>query len=101
MSEDPHCKIGKITLRGGAELRVYDNKSPHIQPEIRRRFIKNAGIIHDEMPDMAAYVVVGIARDGTYLRTVQVGNGCVVRETMLPSYIADVLRRDWGMQNDN
>lgn len=100
MSGDPHCKIGKVTLRGGAELRVFDNRSPHIQPEIRRRFMKNAGEIHSQMPDMAGYVLVGWARDGTYLRATQVGNGTTVRESQLPSFIADILRRDWWTPND-
>lgn len=97
---DPRCKIGRIILRGGAELRVYQNHSPFLSAPMRRDLLRNAKEIHDGIMDMAGFVIVAWARSGTYLRATRVGNGTVVGETMLPAYVSNILQRDIGKPND-
>jgi hypothetical protein len=100
MAKNPHCRIGKVTSRKGTNVRVFTSKDPFLPSAMRKDFLSNARDIHEYVPDMCGYVMVAWRPDGTYSRGIRFGNGSPVSETMMPSFVADLLRRSWDEPND-
>jgi hypothetical protein len=97
---NPHCQIGKVKFKSGTNLRVFTSKSPYTSSAIRRELVSNARDIHEYVPDMCGYVIVAWRPDGTFSRGLRNGHGSPVSATMLPSFIADLLRRSWKEPNE-
>ena len=56
---EPHCKIGKVKLRNGAEVRVYDNKSPFMCSAMRKTSCGTSGKFTTSLPDWPDMSLLG------------------------------------------
>lgn len=88
------ARIGKIRLKsGGAEVRVLGRDCRPDGESYKGLIVQHARAIADTTDDMVGFVVVGIFADGTHNCGFRLDKDCVVGRTMLPSYVADVVRR--------
>lgn len=88
------ARIGKIRLKaGGAEVRLLRRDVRPDGENYQGLIIKHARMIAENEPDMVGFVVVGIFADGSYDCGLRLDADAVIGRTMLPSYVADVLRR--------
>jgi hypothetical protein len=86
------CRIGKIKLKNGAELHRLPVKD---RDEAQRRLIDRAAMISGfyKPGEMVGYVVMGWDKDGFHSVGYLIDPKSVVGRTMLPSFVADALRR--------
>lgn len=88
------ARIGKVRMKsGGAEVRVL---RPAVRPDgesYKGLIVRHARMIADDEADMVGFVVVGIFADGTHNCGFRLDKDATVGRTMLPSYVADVVRR--------
>lgn len=95
VSPNTHCRVGRIKLKsGGAEVRVLHAAE---RGELNDKLVEHAGIIAGLFPkddEMMGFVVVAWGRDGGFSRGTRIHRDSQVGETMIPSFVADVLRRD-------
>lgn len=95
------CRIGRVTLKGGAQLLRLPVKE---HGEVQSKLCDASATIADYFaPDeMAGYVLVGWAFDGAYSTAYMIHAESIVGPGLLPSFVADALRRDmiecgqWG-----
>lgn len=97
------CRIGRVTLKGGADLRILDR--PEV-PEIRRMMIDEVAAQCESLPnDLEGFVIVTWDDAGLHASGFHLTEDSPIRTSMLPSYIADVLRQTlissgiWAPQN--
>jgi hypothetical protein len=86
------CRIGKVKLKGGAEL----HRLPILDRSEAQAGLSSAStvIINDfKAHEMAGYVVLGWAFDGHYSSGYFIHKDSPVGVGMLPSFVADALRR--------
>lgn len=89
---NPHCKIGRVRMKGRPEIRVVcGSRADNFLHDLLRH---NVGTIIGYEPDMAGYVVVAWNESGGFSRAVRSRADFPVGVTMLPSFVADILRRD-------
>jgi hypothetical protein len=91
---EPHCRIGRVRLKGGAKLCVYHNESQLTPAAIATALPREAQEIARDMPAMRGYVVVAWDHTGAINRAVRNGHGSPVPYTMIPEFVTDILRRD-------
>lgn len=87
------CRIGKIKLKAGGVI----HRLPTVErDDFQKRFISAASAIssHYKPDEMCGYVVMAWDADGAYSLGFRIHDDSVVGPTMLPSYVADALRRD-------
>lgn len=91
---NPRCRIGSVRLKGSPHL-------AEIKPRIRGREFEAemkahldtiCGHYRDE--GIAGLVVVGWGFDGSFNRAYRIHPASFVGQTLLPSFVADILRRD-------
>lgn len=88
----PHCKIGLVRLKAHPEVAVLSG--PRLDG-MAERFISNAKTIAGYFPDnMAGFVMVAWNDFGSFSRGVRFLGSSPVKFTMMPSFVADILRRD-------
>lgn len=97
------CRIGRVKLKGGADLRILER--PDV-PEIRRLMINEVASQCEALPnDLAGFVMVTWDDAGIHIAGFDLTEDSPIRASMLPSYIADVLRQTlissghWAPQN--
>lgn len=97
------CRIGRVMLNGGADLRILER--PEV-PEIRRLMIDEVAAHCESLPnDLAGFVIVTWDDAGLHASGFHLVEDSPIRTSMLPSYIADVLRQTlissglWAQQN--
>lgn len=92
---DPHCRIGKVKLKGGAELKIFEGQ--------RDRYVKKIlADFHTASTDMAkcfegcmdGFAIVAWNRDGAFLSMFRTGKAATVGVNNLPEYVSGALRRD-------
>lgn len=88
----PHCRIGRVRLHGGADLRIYRNDSGLTPSAMCAALPAEAQQIADDLPGMRGYVVLAWDHTGRYNRAVRSGNGSPVTDAMLPAFAGDILR---------
>lgn len=92
VTPETHSKIGKVTLRGGAELVRLDLP---VKDEAQKNLVNYAGQISGffRKDELKGFVVIGWGADGAPSIGFQLHPDGPVSETMLPSVVADALRR--------
>lgn len=89
------ARIGKITLKqGGAEVRVLHRSEPNGGENWRGTMIQHARMIAEMPGEVTGFVMVGMFSDGTYSMSFRLDPDSPLGPTMLPTYVADILRRD-------
>ena len=95
------ARIGKIKLKtGGAEVRVLDRQLRNDGENWRGLTIRHARMIAEHQPDeeMVGFVVVAMFSDGGYSSSSRMDADATIGRTLLPSYVAEVVRRDVLME---
>jgi hypothetical protein len=88
---NPHCRIGRVKLRGSNVSLL----RPRFEGETCQSFRDSAATIAGFYPEnMAGYVIVAWNGDGYWARGVRLHKDSPLGTTMLPSFVADILRRD-------
>jgi hypothetical protein len=87
------CRIGKVMLKAGGApifpLKAKDRNEDH------RLLLTHASEVCDTFPagSMAGFVVIGWGFDGSNSCGWKSHEESIIRNSLLPSYIADVIRR--------
>ena len=90
-----HARIGKVTLKAsGTEVRVLHRGLPNAGENWRGTIIEHARIIAADKDELAGFVMVGLFKNGTYSYGCRLDPDGALAATMLPSYIAEVIRRE-------
>ncbi|HET7409685.1 MAG TPA: hypothetical protein VFJ13_05750 [Paracoccaceae bacterium] len=88
-----HCRIRRVRFKAGGEMRVLDRAPAEngLHDDLRRR----VGILVESFPDMAGFAVVVWDDKGWFSRGTGWNNRLSpIGQTLLPSFVAEVLRRD-------
>ena len=94
------ARIGRIRMKsGGADIRVLDRKATHPEGENwQGKMVENAKAIADMSTDqqpLAGYLTLGIFADGSTAMGFRYDmDNCAIPRALLPSWVAEVLRRD-------
>lgn len=94
-------RIGKIRLKaGGAEVRVLNRSVRNDGENWRGLIVRHAREIAEHQPkqEMVGFVIVAMFDDGGYSTSVRVDGSAKISRTLLPSYVAEVVRRDVLME---
>jgi len=86
------CRIGRVKLKGGAEL----HRLPIPERDAAQRGILRAAsmVVGFYQPDeIVGHVVMAWAKDGSYTLGYRVGHDGIIGLGLLPSFVADALRR--------
>ncbi len=84
----PKCR--RARLKGGAELHVIDGGSP----DLTGNLIEAARHTTDICPDMAGYAIVAWDFRGLAARTWEYHKGSPIKESLIPSYVRDILLKE-------
>lgn len=88
------ARIGKVTYKPGiVPFPIY---YPETNPQgdcLKGQIVKAAKEIADYEEGMVGYVVVGLFEDGTHSMGYYLDPDCNIGQTMMPSLIADIVRR--------
>ncbi len=87
-------RIGKVRLKGGAELRILPSRRTKEHDDclgMLRTAVKE--ISTDLDGRMTGYALVAWSIDNWHSSSVNIENGSPINSTMVPSYVAEVLRR--------
>lgn len=87
------CRIGKIKLKAGGVI----HRLPVAErDEFQKNLMSAASIIigHYAPDEVRGYVVMAWDKGGAYSLGFRVHDDCTIGPTILPSYVADALRRD-------
>lgn len=89
------CKIGRVRLKGGADLAVFPVKpishDAKTMIEYTRQISDNIG------PELSGFLVIGWDTAGGYSCGFHCPDESAIPVTLLPSWTADVVRRRLGM----
>ena len=91
---NPHCRIGTIRHKFAphlAELRP-EPRGRGFEAEMKRNFDTMCGFFRDE--GIAGIAMVAWGFDGRFSRSTRVHPDSPIGQTLLPSFVAEVLRRD-------
>lgn len=88
-----NCRIGKVTYKSAPHL---SEIIPHVRgAEFREIMHEHTNIICDGYPKgLAGFAIVAWGFDGTFMRGTRMHDDSFVGKTLLPSFVADILRRD-------
>lgn len=99
MTNTARVRIGKIKMKaGGAEVRILPRQSRDDGENYKGLIVNHARMIADDDKEMVGFVVIGIFADGTYNEGSRLDAGAAIGRTMLPSYIAEIVRRSALME---
>jgi hypothetical protein len=89
---NPHCRIGRVKPKSGNVTMLPGvDTSREIEQALRR----HAAQIADYWPGhMGGFAIVAWAMDGRWARGTRINNKSFVGQTLLPAYVAEILRRD-------
>lgn len=95
MTLNPHCRIGTVRHKKSPNvIEIIPRPRPGIQPE--RRMNQNFENLCEQFSQdgMAGMVMVAWGFDGRWNRATEIHKDSFVGPTLLPSFVADILRRD-------
>jgi hypothetical protein len=97
---NPHCRIGRVKLRNGGELRVLPVPA---RDDMKSLLMASAGRVASANDlEMAGYCVIAWDVSGHYTCGWRIDRDGVLQPTMIPTFIADIMRRElieigfWG-----
>lgn len=88
---NPHCKIGRVVPKGNIVIMPNAGASRLVVEKMRRCTEMIASFYPK---DMGGFALVAWGLDGRWARAVEIRKESFIGQTLLPSFIADVLRRD-------
>lgn len=90
---EPNCRIGRIRLRNGAEVRVIDTKArPPKAAEYRRLIVDHAQFHAQHWPRMAGYVMLVWDAEASWSMAYRIGPASPVDQADLATFVADRVR---------
>lgn len=90
-----HARIGRIRMKnGGADVRILRQVVNADGENLRGKMVSNARAIAADPADMAGYFVIGLFANGEYSIGFRLRKDHFIGATLLPSYVAEVLRRE-------
>lgn len=91
MKRNPHCRIGRVSYKPPFAGAIgVEEPAPDLTVDLRA----HAREIGDAMPDMVGFVIVAWDADGFWNRASAMTADSPLLATMVPSFVADVIRRD-------
>lgn len=87
-----HCRIGRVRMKSAPHLEVIPFSPRDVG--LAERMEVNTQEIGALMPDMAGYAIVAWDFQGYFTRAMRMHRESQVGPTMVPSFVAEVLRRD-------
>src|SRR4051812_5762836 len=92
---NPHCRISTIRYKKSPNvIEIIPRPRTGINPDKRMRKNFDAICENFEKEGIAGMVIVAWGFEGQWRRAVEVHNDSYVGPTLLPSFVADILRRD-------
>lgn len=87
------CRIGKVKYKNAPHLVEI---VPHVRgAEFRDTMHKHVDLICDYHPKgIAGFAIVAWGFDGQWSRSTRIHKDSFVGQTLMPSFVADILRRD-------
>jgi len=89
-------RIGRVRLKGGADLHVLHNTYPDTLNDRREnwrgKLVEHARSIAADMDDLDGYIVIGLFANGSSCTAFRIPER--IPSSLLPAYIAEMLRRD-------
>jgi len=96
---DAHCRIGKITFRSGAEMRLLPNARERTTALVFSDLDRTLGHVRRIYAgDLGGFILISWKHDGAFNSFVNVQTDYPTRNT-LPEYVAEVMRRDNATQD--
>jgi len=92
VSIEPHCRIGRVRIKGGADLRIFDaraKRSANVWRQLRTAVVQMHDIYAD---DLAGFVLMPWDSGTQYNTYVIIEHG--MTRNNLPEFAAEALRRD-------
>lgn len=84
------ARIGRVRLKGGADLHIIDGGNP----DLVSSFLDSAEKITSLCPNMAGYAIVTWDFRGLAARTWEYHKRSPVKESLIPSYVHDVMLKE-------
>lgn len=95
MTENIHCRIGKVTRKKQPNLVVLPPAFRGLSPEKIQDMHESVDIISAGFAgNLAAIIIVGISFDGQFNRASVIDNNSPYGPTMIPAIVSEILRRD-------
>jgi hypothetical protein len=92
---NPHCRIGKVTRKGGATVRVLRPEDDGSSGKLIATLREHVDILADQFKDDAAgFAVVVWGRDGRTNRGSRNAPSSPYSQRLLPAIVYDVLAQD-------
>ena len=92
MSIEPHCRIGRVRIKGGADLRIFDARAKR-SANVWRQLQVAVRQMHDwYAADLAGFVLIPWDSVTRYNAYVVIEHG--MTRNNLPEFAAEALRRD-------
>lgn len=89
---NPHCRIGRVTMKASNVVVLPGVDS---SGSIERGMLRDVHELASYYPGrMGGYALVAWNMEGRWARGIRLNPKCFIGLTMLPSFVAEVLRRD-------
>jgi hypothetical protein len=96
-----HCRIKRVRLKsGGVIVPLHADEKDSAKARMIRHAREIAGSFKDG--EMVGHITLGWTKDGAYNLGYFNDGSCLIGKSLLPSWVADILRRDmittgqWG-----
>lgn len=91
---DPHCRIGRVKLRGGADLHIIPNANAERHAETMKALAETINhVAYENGEQVAGFALVMWCADGTVSSRSWIAANSPVLSTMVPHMAAEALRR--------
>lgn len=90
---EPHCRIGRVKLKAGGDLdlRLIPGGGPQPRADRLVGYAKRTAVLE---PNMAGFVLIAWDSEGHYRLSADAPPTSVIGRTLLPSWIAEAVRRE-------
>ena len=92
---DSHCRIGRVTLKGGANLRIFRSSRERYSEWVLGRLKETTKeFAHELHGDACGFVIIAWNSKSAYLYDAETTKGAKVDRNTLPEWLAEAARRD-------
>nr|QBM02674.1 hypothetical protein [uncultured archaeon] len=89
----PHCRIGRVRLKGGADLRIFRGSVPERNVAVLSKFDQSVDWLREDYNiEIGGFVLMCFDRSRNY--TIYVHSDCEPCRNTLPEFTAEALRRN-------
>jgi hypothetical protein len=90
---NPHCRIGKVMLKGGAQLSVFRSKRERATAAVIDHYCIHAkGLADAYADDMAGFLVMAWDWKGAWIARVHSEPECELSARYLPTFLPEIVR---------